>query len=120
MDRIQIRGGVPLHGAIPISGAKNAALPLMIASLLTDDGLRTDVREAEQAIEAAAGMDPRPWFRCRFGDGHDDARVLGALEELGYRNVHWHVELEDWERWRDGDAIADVREHDRVVADRVV
>ena len=39
MDRIQIRGGVPLHGAIPISGAKNAALPLMIASLLTEDTL---------------------------------------------------------------------------------
>jgi UDP-N-acetylglucosamine 1-carboxyvinyltransferase len=36
MDRIQIRGGVKLQGAIPISGAKNAALPLMIASLLTD------------------------------------------------------------------------------------
>ena len=45
-------------------------------------------------------MDPRPWFRCPFGDGHDDARVLGALEELGYRNVHWHVETEDWEPWR--------------------
>ena len=39
MDRIQIRGGVPLHGAIPISGAKNAALPLMIASLLTEETL---------------------------------------------------------------------------------
>ncbi len=36
MDRIQIRGGAALNGAIPISGAKNAALPLMIASLLTD------------------------------------------------------------------------------------
>jgi UDP-N-acetylglucosamine 1-carboxyvinyltransferase len=39
MDRIQIRGGTPLHGTIPISGAKNAALPLMIASLLTDETL---------------------------------------------------------------------------------
>src|SRR5918998_1659335 len=39
MDRIQIRGGAPLHGTIPISGAKNAALPLMIASLLTEDTL---------------------------------------------------------------------------------
>jgi len=36
MDRIQIRGGASLNGAIQISGAKNAALPLMIASLLTD------------------------------------------------------------------------------------
>ena len=39
MDRIRIVGGQPLHGSIPISGAKNAALPLMIASLLTDQTL---------------------------------------------------------------------------------
>ena len=36
MDRIRITGGARLNGAIPISGAKNAALPLMIASLLTN------------------------------------------------------------------------------------
>jgi len=36
MDRIRIVGGNQLNGVIPISGAKNAALPLMIASLLTD------------------------------------------------------------------------------------
>jgi len=39
MDRIVIRGGAKLNGAIPISGAKNAALPLMIASMLTDQTL---------------------------------------------------------------------------------
>ncbi|MBL0404479.1 UDP-N-acetylglucosamine 1-carboxyvinyltransferase [Microvirga aerilata] len=39
MDRIRITGGAPLNGLIPISGAKNAALPLMIASLLTEDTL---------------------------------------------------------------------------------
>jgi UDP-N-acetylglucosamine 1-carboxyvinyltransferase len=39
MDRIRITGGNQLNGSIPISGAKNAALPLMIASLLTDDTL---------------------------------------------------------------------------------
>jgi UDP-N-acetylglucosamine 1-carboxyvinyltransferase len=36
MDRIRIRGGNRLTGEIPISGAKNAALPLMAACLLTD------------------------------------------------------------------------------------
>jgi UDP-N-acetylglucosamine 1-carboxyvinyltransferase len=36
MDRIRIRGGVPLKGRIAIGGAKNAALPLMTACLLTD------------------------------------------------------------------------------------
>jgi UDP-N-acetylglucosamine 1-carboxyvinyltransferase len=39
MDRIRIVGGRPLQGSIPISGAKNATLPLMIASLLTSDTL---------------------------------------------------------------------------------
>jgi UDP-N-acetylglucosamine 1-carboxyvinyltransferase len=36
MDKIRIRGGKPLRGTIPIGGAKNAALPLMTASLLTE------------------------------------------------------------------------------------
>lgn len=36
MDRILIRGGRPLTGTLPISGSKNATLPLMVASLLTD------------------------------------------------------------------------------------
>ncbi|HYM72610.1 MAG TPA: UDP-N-acetylglucosamine 1-carboxyvinyltransferase, partial [Stellaceae bacterium] len=39
MDKILIRGGVPLSGTIPIAGAKNAALPLMAASLLTEETL---------------------------------------------------------------------------------
>jgi UDP-N-acetylglucosamine 1-carboxyvinyltransferase len=42
MDRIRIVGGQRLSGAIPISGAKNATLPLMIASLLTEDTLILD------------------------------------------------------------------------------
>jgi len=39
MDRIRIRGGNRLNGVIAISGAKNATLPLMIASLLTPETL---------------------------------------------------------------------------------
>jgi UDP-N-acetylglucosamine 1-carboxyvinyltransferase len=42
MDRIRIQGGRALRGTIPISGAKNATLPLMIASLLTDETLILD------------------------------------------------------------------------------
>src|SRR5262249_49656874 len=40
MDKIRIGGGRPLKGEIHISGAKNAALPLMAAALLTDETLR--------------------------------------------------------------------------------
>lgn len=42
MDRIIIHGGVPLEGTVEISGAKNAALPLMCACLLTDEPLHLD------------------------------------------------------------------------------
>ncbi|MGH6762953.1 MAG: UDP-N-acetylglucosamine 1-carboxyvinyltransferase [Phyllobacterium sp.] len=54
MDRIKIVGGNKLNGVIPISGAKNAALPLMIASLLTDDTLTLEnvphLADVEQLI----------------------------------------------------------------------
>ena len=54
MDRIRIVGGNKLTGRIPISGAKNAALPLMIASLLTDDTLTLEnvphLADVEQLI----------------------------------------------------------------------
>ena len=36
MDKLQIRGGVPLDGEVRISGAKNAALPILAATLLAD------------------------------------------------------------------------------------
>ncbi len=39
MDKLLIEGGVPLRGEVAISGAKNAALPLMCAALLTDEPL---------------------------------------------------------------------------------
>jgi UDP-N-acetylglucosamine 1-carboxyvinyltransferase len=39
LDKIVIKGGKPLSGVIPISGAKNAALPIMAASILTDQTL---------------------------------------------------------------------------------
>ena len=74
--------------------------------LLSDDGIRTDVRNAERAIASIIGVDTKPWFRCPFGEGSEDPRVLGLLEELGYRNAHWGIVLDDWEPWRKGPAIA--------------
>ncbi len=54
MDRIRIVGGNALNGTIPISGAKNAALPLMIASLLTSGTLTLEnvphLADVEQLI----------------------------------------------------------------------
>ena len=42
MDKLLIQGGVPLSGEVAVSGAKNAALPILCASLLTADPLRLD------------------------------------------------------------------------------
>ncbi|MBV6272648.1 UDP-N-acetylglucosamine 1-carboxyvinyltransferase [Alcaligenaceae bacterium CGII-47] len=42
MDRLRIQGGRPLHGEVTVSGAKNAALPILCASLLTSDTITLD------------------------------------------------------------------------------
>ena len=50
MDKVRIRGGRPLAGAIPITGAKNAALPILAAALLTDQPLI--VRNVPDLVDA--------------------------------------------------------------------
>lgn len=75
-------------------------------TLLSDEGLRADIEAAEAAIFDAAGVDPKPWFRCPFGAGMNDARVLEAIEAAGYRNVGWDVNIEDWAADRDAPTLA--------------
>ena len=75
-------------------------------TLLSDDGLATDIADAEAAIVAAARLSPRPWFRCAFGAGMDEPRVLGAIAAAGYRHVGWDVNPEDWDPSRDAAQIA--------------
>jgi peptidoglycan/xylan/chitin deacetylase (PgdA/CDA1 family) len=67
---------------------------------LVDDLFREDVRDAEEWIQRSTGADPRPWFRCPFGSGMEDDRVLALLAELGYRHVAWDVDPRDWEEGR--------------------
>jgi UDP-N-acetylglucosamine 1-carboxyvinyltransferase len=72
MDRLRIRGGAPLHGEIKISGAKNAALPLMAAGLLSADGLTLenlpDLADIASMSELLEGL------------GADVARTPGAAK----------------------------------------
>jgi UDP-N-acetylglucosamine 1-carboxyvinyltransferase len=81
MDRIRIVGGQRLNGAIPISGAKNATLPLMIASLLTEDTLILDNAprladvELLQRILGNHGVDVMIAGK-RPGDGPNAGRTL--------------------------------------------
>ena len=48
MQKLSIRGGVPLSGEVRVAGAKNAALPILAASLLTAEPVRVDQRAAAE------------------------------------------------------------------------
>lgn len=65
--------------------------------LLSDEGVASDLRQAAEVIERTTGVDPRPWFRCPWGECADDPRLTGILEALGYRHVGWDVELDEWD-----------------------
>ena len=83
MDRIRIRGGNRLNGTIDISGAKNAALPLMIIPLLTPDTVTlhnvprlVDVARLQRILQnhgvdiMTAGKSAGPDWRCRRNPAH--------------------------------------------------
>ena len=88
MDRIRIVGGNQLRGEIPISGAKNAALPLMIASLLTKEPLilenvprLADVKQLERILENH-GVDIAAHGRRPGSDGMDGQRMTFHAAEI--------------------------------------
>src|SRR5438309_3104984 len=81
MDKLRIRGNGPLRGEVRISGAKNAALPIMCASLLTAEplalanvphlrdvgtmrvllegmGVRAETSDGEMTLQAVAITEP--------------------------------------------------------------
>jgi peptidoglycan/xylan/chitin deacetylase (PgdA/CDA1 family) len=77
--------------------------------LLTEEGLRADVVQAGRAIREATGVDPRPWFRCPWGHGTRDPRVVMALRRQRYVAVGWDVVADDWEPSRgEDDLVRDV------------
>ncbi len=61
---------------------------------LGDEAVRAEVRDAEEAIAAIAGDDPRPWFR--FPYGARDQRTLSLVGDLAYRSVRWTVDTLGW------------------------
>ncbi len=56
MQKLLIQGGKPLHGEILISGAKNAALPILCAALLTDESLQIGNIPALRDIETMLAL----------------------------------------------------------------
>ncbi len=82
MDRIRIVGGKPLHGEIPISGAKNAALPLLTASLLTDETLTLSNLPALADISSMADLLKELGVRIVTNDAASDGSSGGQVLEL--------------------------------------
>ena len=82
MDRIRIRGGRPLQGRIPISGAKNATLPLMIASLLTDETLVLENVSPRTEIQLLRYQHPDP-----LPDAH-----IRDLNRIGMNHICFAVD----------------------------
>ncbi|HEX3430655.1 MAG TPA: UDP-N-acetylglucosamine 1-carboxyvinyltransferase [Rhizomicrobium sp.] len=76
MDRIRIEGGARLSGAIPISGAKNAALPLMAAALLTESPLV--LSNVPKLVDIAFMAELLTSFGVRVEREHDTLRISAA------------------------------------------
>ena len=101
MDRILIRGGVPLSGTIKIGGAKNASLPLMAASLLTADPLvlanlpdLADITTmgnllVQHGVAIGIGASPNGGGGTPGGGGSagDSAQRPGRVFELSARHI---------------------------------
>jgi len=80
MDRIRIRGGNRLKGEIPVGGAKNAALPLMAAALLTDETLTLGnlphVADITTMANLLAQLGVEVHLNGQAANGGHDGRVL--------------------------------------------
>jgi peptidoglycan/xylan/chitin deacetylase (PgdA/CDA1 family) len=89
--------------------------------LMTDEGITASIAMAEEAIRELSGVDPRPWFRCPYGQGSDDVRVQAALAGCGYRHVGWHVDAGDWPDGRTpDDVVSEVLEGCRRTGDGAI
>src|SRR5246500_151634 len=82
MDRIAIQGGARLEGEIPISGAKNSAIKLMAASLLTDEPLRLTNMPRLADTRFLAALLRRLGAEVREIDGPDGPETVLHTREI--------------------------------------
>ena len=87
MDKILIRGGVPLAGTIPIGGAKNAALPLMAASLLTAEPLVLANLPDLADIATMANLLVQHGIAITIADRGDSGERRGRVFEFSARHI---------------------------------
>jgi UDP-N-acetylglucosamine 1-carboxyvinyltransferase len=86
MDRMRIRGGKPLCGKIQISGAKNAALPLLTASLLSDEPLTLENVPQLADIATMAKLLAQHGVGISL-DGHKGGGQTGCTIELHAKSI---------------------------------
>jgi peptidoglycan/xylan/chitin deacetylase (PgdA/CDA1 family) len=72
---------------------------------LSDEGIRRTVLDGAENVRRVTGVETRPWFRCPYGDGFDDARVLAGIEAADHRHVHWDVDTVDWDERTSADDV---------------
>ncbi len=94
MDRIRIRGGRPLKGEIPISGAKNAALPLMAACLLTDGTLRLSNLPHLVDIATLGNLLVQLGVEIHMNGAAEGGHAGGVLEMTARRVTHTRAPYE--------------------------
>jgi UDP-N-acetylglucosamine 1-carboxyvinyltransferase len=87
MDKILIRGGTPLAGRIEISGAKNAALPLLAASLLTENRLLLSNVPYLADVVTMANLLVQHGVALEISDRKRENRQYGRTLTLCARNV---------------------------------
>ena len=110
LDRLEVKATFFVQGrwaeAYPDTAARIAKAGHLVGNhshyharlpQLNSKGLAWDIGTAEENIIAITGVDPKPWFRCPFGAGSSDPRVLREIEKAGYVHVGWSVEADDWE-----------------------
>src|ERR1700719_2204900 len=87
MDRILIRGGVPLSGTIAIGGAKNAALPLRAASLLTAEPLVLATLPDLADVTTMGNLLVQHGVAAALTGGGEGERQSGRVLELCARHI---------------------------------
>ncbi|MCZ4328616.1 UDP-N-acetylglucosamine 1-carboxyvinyltransferase [Castellaniella denitrificans] len=88
MDKLLIQGGRPLRGEVSISGAKNAALPILCASLLTADPLELDNVPALRDIGTTLTLLQRMGVRAARGD---EARVTLQADQVSSQEAPYEL-----------------------------
>jgi UDP-N-acetylglucosamine 1-carboxyvinyltransferase len=91
LDKLQIEGGVALKGKVRISGAKNAALPLMTTSLLTDQAVILENIPKLSDIRTLGGVLTSLGVSVFLSEGEDADKLILQSDHLD--NVHADYEL---------------------------